>query len=113
MKKIIYIVIVIFLIVTINNLAHSIFDLWHKQDLLTSAQKQLDLEKIKNKKLKAELSYVQTQQFVEEEARNKLFMVKPGEQEVLIPPNLIKEPGKKAVDTRPNWQRWYDLFFKN
>ena len=113
MKKIIYIAAVIILLVLINNLSHSIYDLWHKQDLLTAAQKELELEKEKNNKLKAELSYVQSEKFIEEQARNKLFMSKPGEQDILIQKNLIqKEKDKPKIDTRPNWQKWIDLFIK-
>jgi cell division protein FtsB len=112
-KKIVYIAIVIILLVVINNLSHSIYDLWHKQDLLTAAQKQLDLEKTKNKKLKAELSYVQSQAFIEEQARDKLFMSKPGEHDVLIPKNLLRsEKAAPKPDLRPNWQKWVDLFIK-
>ncbi|OGH09799.1 MAG: hypothetical protein A2152_00880 [Candidatus Levybacteria bacterium RBG_16_35_6] len=113
MKKIIYIATVIILLVIINNLTHSIYDLWHKQDLLTAAEKKLELEKERNKKLKAELSYVQSQQFIEEQARDKLFMSKPGEQDILIQKNLIApEKSKPKQDTRPNWQKWMELFFK-
>jgi len=112
-KKIVYIATVIILLVLINNLGHSIYDLWHKQDLLTAAEKKLEIEKEKNKKLKAELSFVQNQAFIEEQARDKLFMSKPGEQDVLIPKNLIQpEKSKPKVDTRPNWQKWVELFIK-
>jgi cell division protein FtsB len=90
MKKAVYIIVVIVLILMINGLLHSIYDIWHKQDLVTSAQKQLDREKLLNQKLKGELSYAQTPQFLEEQAHNKLFLVKPGEQEVLISPDLKK-----------------------
>lgn len=79
--------------------------------MLTSAQKQLALEKAKNQKLKAELSYVQTDQFVEQEAHNKLFLVKPGEQEVLLPSQTAQK-GATALNQRiPNWQKWLNLFF--
>jgi cell division protein FtsB len=112
-KKIIYIVTVIILLVIINNLIRSIYDLWHKQDLLTAAKEKLELEKERNNKLKAELSYVQSEKFIEEQARNKLFMSKPGEQDILIQKNLIqKEKDKPKIDTRPNWQRWLNLFVK-
>jgi cell division protein FtsL len=112
-KKFLYILFVIVLLVVINNLAHSIYDLWHKQDLLTAAQKQLDLEKRENNKLKAELSNVQSPEFIQEQARDKLFMSKPGEEDVLIPKNLIgTEKSKNPPDLRPNWQKWTDLFFK-
>jgi cell division protein FtsB len=114
MKKAIYIVIVIALLLMINGLLHSIYDIWQKQDLLTSAQKQLQREKLENQKLKGELSYAQTPQFLEEQAHDKLFLVKPGEQEVLISPGLIKnqnQPAKPVQQNLPNWQQWFKLFF--
>ena len=112
MKKAVYIVMVIVLLLIINGLLHSIYDIWHKQDLLTSAQKQLDREKLLNQKLKGELSYAQTPQFLEEQAHNKLFLVKPGEQEVLISPDLKNQnqPQKQGQNI-PNWQQWLKLFF--
>ncbi len=113
MKKIIYIVIVIVLLLAINGLTHSIYDIWHKQDLLTSAQKELDRLKSENQKLKGELSYAQNPQFLEEQARNKLFLVKPGEQEVLISQVLKNQnqSAKPAQQSLPNWQKWLNLFF--
>ena len=53
MKKAIFILIALILLFAINGLLHSIYDLWHKQDLLTTAQKELVSEKLKNKKIKA------------------------------------------------------------
>jgi cell division protein FtsB len=112
MKKAVYIFIVIVLLLMINGLFHSIYDIWHKQDLLTSAQKQLDREQLLNQKLKGELSFAQTPQFLEEQAHNKLFLVKPGEQEVLISPSLIgKNQAQKQTQNTPNWQQWLNLFF--
>ncbi len=112
MKKAVYIAIVIVLVLMINGLLHSIYDIWHKQDLLTSAQKQLEREKLENQKLKGELSYAQTPQFLEEQAHNKLFLVKPGEQEVLISPDLEqKNQAQKQTQNLPNWQQWLNLFF--
>lgn len=112
MKKAIFVVIVIVLLATINGLAHSIYDLWHKQDLVTSAKQQLDTEKFKNQKLKGELSYVKSPQFIDEEAHNKLFLVKPGEQEVLISQKLTQEDNAaKPASNVPNWQQWLKLFF--
>lgn len=112
MKKAIYILIVIVLILIINSLVHSIYDLWHKQDLLTSAQNELQKEQLQNQKLKAQLSNAQSSQFIEEQAHNKLFLVKPGEQEVLISQNLLnKNQPQKQAQNLPNWQRWLNLFF--
>ncbi len=112
MKKVLYIFTVIVLSIIISNLLHSIYDLWHKQDLITTATKQLDAEKLKNAKLKGELSYVKTQQFVDETARNKLFLIKPGEQQVLISKDLLKlNTGDQKKSNLSNWQKWLNLFF--
>lgn len=112
MKKAIFILIVIVLLVIINGLLHSIYDLWHKQDLLVSAQKTLDQEKLQNQNLKTSLYQAQSQQFVEEQAHDKLFMIKPGEQEVLISQDLLdKNKIQKKADNLPNWQKWINVFF--
>lgn len=112
MKKAVFILIVIVMLLIINSLTRSIFELWGKQDLLTNAEKELEEEKLKNQKLKAEFSYVKTDQFLEETAHNKLFLVKPGEQQVLISKDLInKTQAQKQKDSLPNWQKWLDLFF--
>jgi cell division protein FtsB len=111
MKKIGFILIVLVLLFIINGLLHSIYDLWNKQDLLTSAQKELQNQKLQNQKLKAGLTYVQSPQFIEEQAHDKLFLVKPGEQEVLISPDLSKAQIQKQAQNIPNWQQWLQLFF--
>lgn len=112
MKKAVFILIVIVLLLIINSLAHSIFELWGKQDLLTSAQKELEAERLKNQKLKAELSYAQSNQFIDETAHNRLFLVKPGEQQVFISKDLInKSKAQKQKENIPNWQKWLNLFF--
>ena len=110
MKKIAYVLIVAGLILMINSILHSIYDLWHKQDLVTSAQKELDLQKQKNQKLKAEFSYSQTPQFLEQQAYDKLFLVKPGEQEVLVSQRIDANQAAK-IDNTPNWKKWINLFF--
>ena len=110
LKKAIFLIIVIVLLLVINSLVHSIYDIWSKQDLLNQAQKELTKEEQKNQKLKAELSFVQTPQFIEGEARNKLFLVKPGEQQVLIP-NTASESSKVQEKQIPSWKQWLNLFF--
>ena len=110
MRKIAYVIIVIGLVFMINGLLRSIYDLWHKQDLVTFAGKQLDFEKQKNQKLKADLEYAKTHQFIEQQAYNKLFLVKPGEQQVLISQNRALDKSIKN-DNTPNWQKWINLFF--
>ncbi len=109
-KKVAYFITIILSIVIINGLVRSIYDLWNKQDLVVKAKEDLSLEKQKNQELKAQLAYVQSGNFIEEEARNKLFMVKPGESGVIVPEELIKKKEEKVVVVTPNWQQWVNLF---
>lgn len=102
------------LVLVINNLIRSIYDLWRKNDLILDTQKRLMSQKQENQRLESQLSYIKSKEFVEEQARNKLFWVMPGEQEVLIPQDLIKgtsTPSAKAHKDDPNWKKWLKLFF--
>ena len=88
------------------------YDVWQKRDFITQAQKELDFQKQENQRLKSALSYSQTTEFIEKQARDKLFMVKEGEQKVLIPQesdNSNENP--PAGGNIPNWKKWWNLFF--
>lgn len=110
MKKILFFSSLGICILIIVHLITSTYTLWHKQDLLTKAQLELQKEQSENKKLHQQLKVVSTEQFLEEEARNKLFMVKPGEREVLIAQGSPSPQEKKVQDTRANWQKWLASF---
>jgi len=114
-KKIAFFTAVVVLLVTINNLAQSIYSIWQKQDLIVKAQKELDQQKKENKKLKQEISTVNQPEFIETEARDQLALAKPGEKVVDLP-NSATQPNKPTptpiVDTRANWQKWWDVFFQ-
>src|SRR3989338_1957933 len=110
MKKILFIIVVVMLVVIINNLAYSIYDIWQKKDFVMQAQKELDFQKQENQRLKSALSYSQTQEFIERQARDKLFMVKKGEQRILLPQESEKE-AQENKDNLPNWKQWLNLFF--
>lgn len=109
MKKLLYFGAVVVCLLVINNLIHSIYDLWHKQDLVVNAQKDLDKQKEENRKLKLRLTQVGSEKFVEEEARDKLFLVKPGESGVILPD--VTPKAAKKEENLSNWQKWLKLFF--
>lgn len=114
LKKIVFFTTIIISIFVINSFLHSIYNLWQKNDLLVRAKQDLESEKKENQELKKKLTEVKRPGFVEEEARNKLFLAKPGEGIVMIPTNVLSTESsnrKKTVDTRPNWQKWWELFF--
>jgi cell division protein FtsB len=112
MKKLLYILIIIISIYIINNLIRSIYNLWQKQDLVTQAREELQKEKNTNAKLKDQLVQVKRPDFIEEEARNKLFMVREGESIVLVP--SISTPSKThsvKKQQKYHWEEWIKFFF--
>jgi cell division protein FtsB len=111
MKKITFIIIVIILLFIINDLVRSTYDIWQKKDYVTQAQDELNFQKQENQRLKSALSYSQTQEFIETEARDKLFMVKEGEKKVLISKDTEGLQELLQKDNDPNWKKWWKLFF--
>ena len=113
-KKIAFFIIIIASLFIINNLVQSIYALWQKKGIVENARIEVEEEKKKNLELKNKLEQVGDPQFVEEEARNRLFLTKPGEQVVVLSDKVFeatKSAKIEPVDTRPNWKRWWDLFF--
>jgi cell division protein FtsB len=114
MKKIFYLLVILASIFISNNLIRSIHNLYQKQDLVTDAREELAKEKNEYERLKDQLDRVKRQDFVEEEARNKLFLVQPGEQIVLVPHEILiatsgaESTRKTAV---PHWKEWFNYFF--
>ncbi len=92
----------------------SIYTLWQKNDLVENLRLEVKKNQRENEDLKRKLRIVEKPQFIEEEARNKLFMSKPGEGVIVLSQKdreatLSAKP--KPKDTRPNWKKWWDLFF--
>lgn len=114
MRKFILIIVLILSFFIIFNLSQSITRLWQKQDLLINAKKELGKEKQINEQLKRQEKEVNSRFFIEEQARDKLLYVKPDEQLVILPNNLIvheDETKKKPIIEKPNWEQWRELFF--
>lgn len=117
MKKIIFIITIIASTFIINNFVQSIYNLWRKKDLVVEIQRELEAEKKENKELKDKLQIVNNPEFVEEEARNKLFLTKPGEERLIVDSKLLemiksKQESLLKKDDRSNSQKWWDLFFR-
>lgn len=116
LKKIGFFIIVVFFLFIINDLMHSIYNLWQKHDLTDRARRTLSAEKKKNDELEEQLRDVTQPQFIEKEARDKLFLVKPGEGIVVIEPTVYMQASGssegKFKDKRPNWRQWWETFFR-
>lgn len=111
MKKILPIIAIIILLIVIKNNTTGIFRTLEDENTAETLKEKLAQEKKKNQFLKERLFRVKTNQFVEEEAREKLGMNRPGEYVVIAPTSTPLDKTRIEIDTKPNWQRWWDLFF--
>ncbi len=113
MRKIFFFICLLLSFVIINNLVRSIYSLSQKQNLITSAEKELEREKAQNASLKGKLQEVEKPEFIEQQARDRLFLAKPGEQIVLLPQVTPMPQSKKGTTTtKSNWEQWVDLLVR-
>lgn len=110
-KTIIPLIIIVVLLLVIKNIAGSIISLRQNSKIVTQLQEAEIAEKKKKKFLEQQLYYVNTSQFIENEAREKLGMVKPGEHIVLAPPSAEEKIETPTANYSPNWVKWWKLFF--
>ncbi len=111
MKRIIYFAAIVFLLTVIANLSFSIVTLWSKRDVLTQAQSQLIKEQEEQRNLKKQWKQVNSPNFVEQQARDKLFLGKPGESLVLIPTASPSAVQQQSASQEPVLEQWWKLFF--
>lgn len=112
-KTVVFFSVVVILCFIINNLLQSIYATWQKKELVTKTKVELVKEKKEGDELRRKMVFVKRPEFTEEQARNKLFLVKPGEEIVVISKGTLHNVSPQSVlkDTRPNWRKWWDLFF--
>lgn len=73
----------------------------------------VNLEK-ENRQLSGEVAFRQSQDYVEQQARDQLKMIKEGEHLVILP-NLPMVLGSEATSAAPPnipvWKQWWNVFF--
>jgi cell division protein FtsB len=101
-------------LVTVVSLLRSIYGLWRRRDIVKERALVLAQTEAENKRLKEDLVQVESPGFVEQEARNKLGLVKEGEKVVLLPQQSSvngSQLTEKKDENLPNWKQWWKLFF--
>ncbi len=92
-------------------LSVNVYRLWKAGDVVKQAQNELEEAKAQNQKLERKLAEVQSEEFLEREAREKLGYGKPGEIVVLLPEeNSTKDEVLSAKEDIPNWRKWRKLY---
>ncbi len=108
---------VIFLVSTIlaYNLIRGIIDSTKSGDRLSEAVDIVYKLEVKNKELKKKLTEIQSPNFIEQQARDKLNLSKAGETLVIIPEEKLKlvlGASHSAEEIRlPNWRGWLKVFW--
>jgi cell division protein FtsB len=113
-RKIAFVLFCIFCLIIIQGLLSSIIELWQRQDIIKQARLQLEAAKKEHQELREKMRRAEDASYIETEARNKLFMIKPGEHIVILPPQkaekpLVKTPREKRISV---YQQWINLFFR-
>jgi cell division protein FtsB len=78
---------------------------------LNTLSESVVIEEKKNTYLKERLKYVKTDKFIEEEAQEKLGMLREGEFFVIAPTAQPLNLQRIDLDNTPNWKKWLELFF--
>ena len=107
-------------IVLIINLGRDIFRLIKSEERVARGEEKLGEIEQENSDLKKTKEYYKSDQFLEEQIRNKLQMAKPGEKVLILPEELQEGTGvgeessfgEMAEDKGElaNWQKWLELF---
>lgn len=108
MLQVFVLVVCIWLIV---NSVHTMWDLWHRRDILVVRREKLRLLEEENKALEKLFSEAKTPQFIERMAREKLGLLKEGESLVLFGAEEEVTPAAAIEVMEANWVRWLSVFF--
>lgn len=101
-------------LLVVVSLFRSVLGLWSKRELVEERRAALLIQQKENDRLRSELIEVQTPEFIEKEAREKLGMAREGETIVILPKSQISNPNDQEKQTEPpisNWKKWWRLFF--
>lgn len=109
-KSILLLGITVILLWVIKNITTSIISLRQNSHIVTALKDQKEDAKRKKQLLQQKLYFVNTTEFIETEAREKLGMVKPGEH-IVLAPQIATTEQKMTLDMTPTWMRWWKLFF--
>ena len=103
--------------VLIVNLGRDVLRLIRTEERLAKTEERLQDIKEQNERFGKTKDYYQSNEFLEEQIRDKLQMAKPGETVLILPEQLqeassttFKKEEKKEKTDLANWQKWLGLF---
>lgn len=87
------------------------FRLTQRGQIIGDLQNKLQTEKVKRDGLSRQLALVQSPEYIENEARNKLNMGREGETVLFLPPLVSPTPTMNPAEENQNWEKWVKVFF--
>lgn len=120
-NPLVYLILLLIGLYLMLNLSQSIISLTTKNKELEQANDKVEKEISRNSQLISELSKVQNPKYIEQQAREKLGMSRPGETVVVVPEEAVVQMASLTAslsadfyarfDETPNWQKWVKLFW--
>lgn len=107
--KIIAFILGLFLII---NLSRSIFDLWQKGGLLDKEEERFARARLNNEELTKEYQDLQSPEYIEKQARDKLGLGKEGEVAIVLPPQETQTETQQQEKTLSTWEQWLNLLIE-
>lgn len=96
-------------------LLRSIVDLWQKGGALDEEEARFAKAKLENEELKQEFKNIQSPDYIEKQARDKLGLGRENESVVILPPkptiSETEDKARKAEESQAVWQKWVSLLF--
>jgi len=110
-----YIVLILALILSFS-LVKNISNVKSVEKMISDKEAEVEEAKKETEDLEKRLEYIQSQEFIEKQLRDKLGLAKEGETVVILPPPEILrtfapeyvQEDEKLPD--PNWRKWIKLF---
>lgn len=116
LKKIILGVTILIVLIIAYNLLVQISDALKSGERLSNSADVVYKLEAANRELKKKLTQTESQEFIEQQARNKLGLGKSGETLVIIPEDRLKSvlgaTQSAQIVRLPNWLGWWKVFFR-
>ncbi|PIS08798.1 hypothetical protein COT75_04945 [Candidatus Beckwithbacteria bacterium CG10_big_fil_rev_8_21_14_0_10_34_10] len=108
--------------ILIINLSRDVWRLYNSEERITKSQENLAKLKEENRELEELNKHYQSDEFLEEQIRNKLQMAKKGETIIILPEEISqgristsyegikKDTFEGKEENKQNWQKWLELF---
>lgn len=98
-------------IILASNLIRSFLSISQRENILKDAQDRLEEVREENQNLQRQLAKVESGEYIEKEARNKLNLGKEGEVMLILPSiSPVYTPAPTPIDRSTNWQKWVKIF---